>query len=148
MEKQPKKTGRPQGATNMSTRKAREAIAQFVDSTAPHMREWLSAVAYGIPKTDSGGKVIRDNSDAVEWVNRPDPLGAIKAVEAIMDYHLPRLSRQEVSATVEHLPISEQSSAVLQRRVLESLGIMIDAEPVEPVDVEPLPVSDQQPDVG
>ena len=42
--------GRPAGATNRSTDKAREAIAQLVDANADRLMGWLERVAKDDPK--------------------------------------------------------------------------------------------------
>lgn len=63
--------GKPKGASNIETRKAREAIAKFVEGNLDNFEEWLERVA-------------EDN-----------PAEAIKLVSSVMEYHLPKLQRSE-----------------------------------------------------
>ena len=146
-----RKAGRPKGVVNRSTATARKAIAEFVNGSAPHLVEWLTSLAYGIPATDEAGKVLRDNQGAVRWVNRPDPGAAIKAVADLAEYHLPRLTRSEASvvAKVEQtgpFDPATMSTEELQRFIAAKLlnydqGSVID---VEHERVEPLPAWMQQ----
>ena len=78
---------------------ARAAIASFVETNAPRFGQWLEQIADGIPKVDELGKVIRDDTGAVVWVVRPSPLDATKLVSDIMEFHLPKLSRQDLQVS-------------------------------------------------
>lgn len=121
-----KRGGRPKGSVNHSTAKARAAIATFVNETAPHMREWLAQAAYGIPKVDANGEVIRDTQGSVVWVNRPDPLGAIKAVANVLEFHLPRINRSELDIVDRSvLPLEQMSTDELRHRLMVQMGIEI-----------------------
>ena len=123
-------------------RKARIAITRLADQGAPQMLGWLQDAANGIPKRNLKGEPLRDSNGSIMWLVKPDPLGAFKAMADVMDYHLPRLSRQDVDlqAKIEkEFDPSRMSSAELQNLVLQQLGILSTGEPVEPIDVEPLP---------
>jgi hypothetical protein len=76
--------GRKPGVPNKSTTMAREAIAGFVDANAHKMQEWLEKVANGV-QTDDG-----------KWVVPPSPDKAFTMLQQVMEYHLPKLARQEV----------------------------------------------------
>ena len=78
------RSGRPKGTPNKATGMAREAIAKFVDGNAPKMQEWLEKVANGV-KDDSG-----------KWIVPPAPDKAFTMLQTVMEYHLPKLARQEV----------------------------------------------------
>jgi len=117
---------------------ARRAVAAFVEQSLPRFAGWLEQVAGGIPQLDGEGQPIKNGDGSVVWLVKPDPAAALKIVSGLIDFSAPRLSRAEVAATVEHLPIDQQSSLALQQRVLESLGLTT----YEPIDVEPVERSD------
>lgn len=64
--------GKPLGATNKATGRAREAIAQFVNDNAPRLLEWLDRIA-------------KDN-----------PKAAFEAYMSVVEYHIPKLARSEI----------------------------------------------------
>lgn len=66
--------GRPKGVPNKSTAQAREAIARFVDHNAPRLQQWLDQIA----ETDG-------------------PKAAFACVMDLLEYHVPKLARTEVS---------------------------------------------------
>jgi hypothetical protein len=70
----PDSPGRPKGVPNKSTSLAREAIAIFVDGNAERLSSWLDEVYH--------------NDGAKE---------AFKCFASLIDYHVPKLSRQEIS---------------------------------------------------
>lgn len=74
-------SGRPPGAPNKATADARKAIADFVDGNAHRMLEWLDAVAAGDPEHDRA----------------PDPAKAFDLFQKVIEYHVPRLARSEVT---------------------------------------------------
>jgi hypothetical protein len=76
--------GRKPGVPNKSTTMAREAIAKFVDSNTDKMQSWLENVANG----------VRDEND--KWIVPPAPDKAFQMLQTVMEYHLPKLARQEV----------------------------------------------------
>ena len=65
--------GRPKGLPNKSTQTAREAIALFVDGNADRLSGWLDQIA-----SESPEKAFRAFMDVVE-------------------YHVPKLARTEVT---------------------------------------------------
>ena len=87
--------GRPVGAVNKHTAIAKEAIAKFVDKNSPRMQHWLEEVASGIPKTDKEGCIKYDKDGNVIWLVQPNPEKAFLMLQAVMEYHLPKLARVE-----------------------------------------------------
>lgn len=79
-----KKTGgRQAGTPNKATTEARHAIAQFVDGNAHRLTGWLDKVADGI-RDDEGGFVVP-----------PNPAKAFDMFQSVVEYHIPKLARQE-----------------------------------------------------
>ncbi len=70
--------GRPKGATNKATADARAAIALFVNNNADRLEGWLDQVA------------------------QENPAEAFKLFQSVIEYHVPKLARTEVEATVQH----------------------------------------------
>ena len=76
-----KKTGgRVAGTPNKTTIEAREAIGLFVNRNAHRLTEWLDAVANGDPLNDI----------------KPNPSKAFDMFQSVVEYHVPKLARQEV----------------------------------------------------
>ena len=63
---------------------ARKAIAMFVDNNAGRLQEWLDSVAAGVK--DKTGK----------FIIQPDPVKAFTMFHSVIEYHVPKLARQEV----------------------------------------------------
>ena len=77
----PAGAGRAPGTPNKATADARKAIADFVDGNAHRMLEWLDAVAAGDAAHDRA----------------PDPAKAFDLFQKVIEYHVPRLARSEVT---------------------------------------------------
>ena len=75
------RAGRKKGIPNKSTQAAREAIAMFVDGNAHRLTEWLDTVAYGDPDQDI----------------KPNPAKAFELFQSVVEYHVPKLARTEVT---------------------------------------------------
>ena len=73
--------GRPKGSPNKATQTAREAIALFVDGNAHRLTGWLDQVANGDPENDI----------------KPNPVKAFEMFQSVVEYHVPKLARTEVS---------------------------------------------------
>jgi hypothetical protein len=80
-----KGAGRPAGSPNKSTSLAREAIARFVDGNTDKMQGWLESVAEGIQDEESG-----------KWLVPPNPEKAFAMLQSVVEYHVPKLARQEL----------------------------------------------------
>jgi hypothetical protein len=133
-----------------SVREARRAVADFVDSNLPRFNGWLSQVANGIPQVDKNGVVQTTDSGVPIYLVKPDPLAAIKVVADVCEYHLPKLSRQDVdvavTGVVAHIDGSEWTQEELTKLPLSDLKRLAlehmsrgDTIDVEATVVEPLP---------
>lgn len=83
--------GRKPGVTNKATAAAREAIGQFVDGNAHRLQEWLDKIANGVLEKDENGK------ETSEYVVRPDPERAFSLFQSVIEYHVPKLARTEMT---------------------------------------------------
>lgn len=81
MNKQLTNRGRPKGSPNKATQTAREAIAMFVEGNAHRLNGWLDQVAAGDPSNDI----------------KPNPLKAFEMWQSVVEYHVPKLARTEVT---------------------------------------------------
>jgi hypothetical protein len=77
-EKRPNQGNRGPGK---ATKDAREAIGAFVDGNAHRLTEWLDQVANGDPTHDL----------------KPNPAKAFEMFQSVVEYHIPKLARTEVS---------------------------------------------------
>jgi hypothetical protein len=76
MAKGHKTGGRTAGTPNKASAQAREAIALFVDGNAHRLQEWLDQIA------------------------ADDPKRAFELFQSVIEYHVPKLGRTEISAEV------------------------------------------------
>lgn len=97
--------GRPKGIPNKATRAAREAIAMFVDGNAHRLQEWLDKVANGVPRIDSAGNPRFDEEGNPLWITPPNPEKAAQLFNNVIEYHVPKLARSEMSG-VDGAPIA------------------------------------------
>jgi len=77
--------GRPAGSPNKSTSMAREAIARFVDGNTEKMQGWLEQVANGVYDEAEG-----------KYLVFPNPEKAFAMLQSVVEYHVPKLARQEL----------------------------------------------------
>ena len=75
--------GRVAGTPNKATNEARQAIASFVDGNAHRLTGWLDKVAEGVQNKDG------------EYVVAPNPAKAFDMFQSVVEYHIPKLARQE-----------------------------------------------------
>jgi hypothetical protein len=80
------RSGRTAGTPNRATREARQAIASFVDGNADRLQEWLDAVAEGVRSEDTG-----------DYIVPPNPEKAFSLFQSIIEYHVPKLARTELT---------------------------------------------------
>lgn len=73
--------GRPKGLPNKATSAAREAIAQFVDGNAHKLQLWLDKIADGDVEADI----------------KPNPVKAFELFQSVVEYHVPKLARTELT---------------------------------------------------
>ena len=89
------------GSPNKTTVNAREAIARLVDGNAARMQEWLDKIAQ-----DEG------------------PMAAWRCLSDVIEYHVPKLSRSELTADVS-LKVETTDPAVIQAEI----RALLDADP-------------------
>jgi hypothetical protein len=77
--------GRPKGIPNKATKDVKEAIARFAEGNVHKLEEWLETIAYG-------------DGDLV----KPDPAKAADLYMKVIEYHIPKLARQEVVGDKEN----------------------------------------------
>ncbi len=87
---------RPKGTPNKATASAREAIARFVDDNAGRMQGWLDDIAKGIPRLVNGQQAVDEDGNLV-WIKEPNPKLAFDMLQSVVEYHVPKLARQEIS---------------------------------------------------
>jgi hypothetical protein len=88
-----KGAGRPAGSPNKATSDARIAIASFVDGNAHRLSGWLDQVANGVQKVDEEG------NPTGEYVTPPNPAKAFDLFQSVVEYHIPKLARTEVTGS-------------------------------------------------
>ena len=93
-----KGAGRPAGSPNKSTSVAREAIARFVDGNTDKMQGWLEQVANGVYDEAEG-----------KYLVFPNPEKAFQMLQSVVEYHVPKLARQELVGD-EKAPVKIQVS--------------------------------------
>jgi len=95
--KKEKTGGRQMGTPNKATNEARQAIALFVDQNASRLTGWLDRVADGVRDGDG------------EFIVPPNPAKAFDMFQSVVEYHVPKLARMEVSGNDEHPIVVEQN---------------------------------------
>ena len=93
----PKGSGRAAGTQNKITLTAKAAIAEFVDGNAHRLTGWLDQVANGSPLLDADGKQVYDNEGNMVYAIRPNPEKAFNLFQSVVEYHVPKLARSEIS---------------------------------------------------
>lgn len=109
--------GRPVGSMNKATRGAREAIARFVDGNAHRLAEWLD-------------KIAEDN-----------PIAAFDRYMSVVEYHIPKLQRQEITGKDGAGLSINLTTGVLLSALNEAPGI-------DPEMLEHVPTIEVAPDIG
>ena len=93
----PAGSGRALGTQNKITLTAKQAIAEFVDGNAHRLTGWLDQVANGSPLLDAEGKQVYDNDGNTVYAIRPNPEKAFNLFQSVVEYHVPKLARSEIS---------------------------------------------------
>ena len=101
--------GSRKGVPNQATADARKAIGAFVDGNAGRLQEWLDAIASGTL------------ADGTPLESGPNPEKAFSLFQSVIEYHVPKLARNEVSATVATQQLSKEE---IDSR-LAALGVVI-----------------------
>lgn len=114
--------GRQSGTPNKATNDARQAIASFVDGNAHRLTEWLDQVANGV-------KVVEmDGDDAVEkYIVPPNPAKAFDMFQSVVEYHVPKLARMEISGD-DDKPLVIENNVTVFGELLKSIKLQRQAE--------------------
>lgn len=87
-------TGRPKGVPNRATTDARRAIADFVDRNVDRLEGFLDTIAEGVPETKIENGI---ETTTGKWVRQPDPAAAYRCMMDVLEYHIPKLARSELT---------------------------------------------------
>ena len=111
-----KKTGgRAQGTPNKATNEARQAIASFVDGNAHRLTEWLDRVAEGV--------VVEDPETGEEkYIVAPNPAKAFDMFQSVVEYHIPKLARTEVTGN-DSMPLVIEHNVDVFGQLLENIKL-------------------------
>lgn len=82
--------GRKKGVPNKATAHAREAIARLVDGNVERMQEWLNQIAAS-----------------------EGPLAAWKCLQDVLEYHVPKLARTELTGE-NGGPVKTESTLIVE----------------------------------
>jgi hypothetical protein len=93
----PAGSGRAAGTQNKITLTAKAAIAEFVDGNAHRLAGWLDQVANGRLLMDKDGKQVYDGQGNIVYEIRPNPEKAFNLFQSVVEYHVPKLARSEIS---------------------------------------------------
>lgn len=114
--------GRQIGTPNKSTADARRVVSEIIDGNAHKLTEWLNVVADGIRKIDSiTGK------ETADYVVRPNPAKAFDMLHSLLEFHVPKLSRVQVSGQ-ETDPLVVHSNIEIFNDLLEGIKQMRQSE--------------------
>lgn len=92
--------GRVKGVPNKATADVRAAVAAIAQGRAADVDRWLQQTAEGIQVTKGTGKRRK-----TEWLVKPDPGKAAQIYFGAIEYHIPKLSRTELSTGSDTLRI-------------------------------------------
>ena len=124
-------SGRQVGSVNKVTLTAKLAIAEFVDGNAHRLTGWLDAVAEGTPMLDTQGKQVYDQDGNKVYITRPNPERAFNLFQSVVEYHVPKLARSEISgpngsaipiAAVDLKGLSDVELDTMQRLMSKAAG--------------------------
>ena len=110
MAKGKKTGGRTHGTPNKVTARAREAIALLVECNIERLQGWLDEIAEG-----------RKGKDGV-FIVAPNPTKAFELLQSLLEYHVPKLSRTELTGNdAGQIETHDISDLELARRILFDL---------------------------
>jgi hypothetical protein len=104
-----KRGGRLPGVPNKATRRAREAIALLVEGNIERLQGWLDEIAEGRRGKDGG------------FIVPPNPIKAFELLQSLLEYHVPKLSRAEMTVQDNPIETDDISDLELARRILFDL---------------------------
>jgi len=118
-----KRIGRPLGSPNKATADARKAIGAFVDGNAHRLTEWLDQVAEGVKAI----QMDKDGEPIEVYVVPPNPAKAFDMFQSVVEYHVPKLARMEVSGDDNH-PLVIENNVNFFGELLQAMKLARQAE--------------------
>jgi len=117
-----KGAGRPAGSPNKVTQDARQAIASFVDGNAYRLTEWLDQVANGVKVLEIDG-----DQQVEKYIVPPNPAKAFDMFQSVVEYHVPKLARMEISGD-DDKPLVIENNVTVFGELLKSIKLQRQAE--------------------
>jgi len=114
--------GRQSGTPNKATNDARQAIASFVDGNAHRLTEWLDQVANGVKVVEMEG-----DEPVEKYVVPPNPAKAFDMFQSVVEYHVPKLARMEISGD-DDKPLVIENNVTVFGELLKSIKLQRQAE--------------------
>ena len=114
--------GRAPGTPNKVTNEARQAIASFVDGNAHRLTEWLDQVANGVKVIEMEGE-----EQVEKYVVPPNPAKAFDMFQSVVEYHIPKLARQELVGNDER-PVVVETNINVFGELLKNIKLARQAE--------------------
>ena len=103
--------GRPAGSPNKATSDARQAIALFVDMNAHRLTGWLDKVADGVKNYEGNAYIVA-----------PNPAKAFDMFQSVVEYHIPKLARTEVTGN-DSMPLIIEHNVDVFGQLLENIKL-------------------------
>ena len=110
-----KGAGRPSGSPNKATTQARQAIASFVDGNAHRLTGWLDQVAQGVKTEDP-------ETGEEKYIVPPNPAKAFDMFQSVVEYHIPKLARTEVTGN-DSMPLVIEHNVDVFGQLLENIKL-------------------------
>ena len=110
-----KGAGRPSGSPNKATTQARQAIASFVDGNAHRLTGWLDQVAQGVKTEDP-------ETGEEKYIVAPNPAKAFDMFQSVVEYHIPKLARTEVTGN-DSMPLVIKHNVDVFGQLLENIKL-------------------------
>ena len=114
--------GRAPGTPNKATADARQAIASFVDGNAHRLTEWLDQVANGVKVVE-----VVDGEAIEKYIVPPNPAKAFDMFQSVVEYHVPKLARMEVTGN-DDKPLVIENNVNVFGELLKSIKYHRQAE--------------------
>ena len=108
-----KSGGRVSGTPNKATSDARQAIASFVDGNAHRLTSWLDQVANGVSVEDP-------ETGEEKYIVPPNPAKAFDMFQSVVEYHIPKLARTEISGS-DTQPVIVEHNVNVFGQLLENI---------------------------
>jgi hypothetical protein len=115
-----KGAGRPAGSPNKATSEARQAIASFVDGNAHRLTGWLDQVAQGVKTEDP-------ETGEEKYIVTPNPAKAFDMFQSVVEYHIPKLARTEVTGN-DSMPVVIEHNVNVFGELLKNIKLKRQAE--------------------